>query len=227
MTAFTAAMDNFLADDSPGYAAAREVGRSTARLGVFRTENYKLVRVCSLSEMRVAVALSSMVMAAYALERTRAASAGVGMAADSTIVLALPGGGELTDLITLQHAVAHGDSPRLIEGAIDVWRAGQPSSHRFGTHYSHLWPRGTTKLTGYQGGVEGLVRLNAACWTERMPWLDTTEHGISSVLPRTKEALKHMREKLGIPVSHEKTILALLGQLQKTSLLLYLEDSEN
>lgn len=227
MTGFTAALENFLAEDTPGYAEARAVGRATQRLGVFRTENYKLERVCSLSELRVAVALSSMVMAAYALEKTRAAASGIGMTADSTIVLALPGGGELTDLTTLQHAVAHGDSPRLIEGAIDVWRAGEPPSHRFGSHYGHLWPRGTTKLTGYQAGVEGLVRLNGFCWTEDMPWFNPFEHGISSVLPRTKEALKHMREKLGIPVSHEKTILAIIGQLQKTSLLLFLEDSES
>jgi hypothetical protein len=227
MTAFTAALDNFLADDTPAYASARELGHATRHVAVFRTENYQLERVCSLAELRVAVALSSMVMAAYALEKTRAAASGIGMTADSTIVLALPGGGELTDLLTLQHAIAQGDSPRLIEGALDVWLAGEPPSHRYGSHYGHLWPRGTTKLTGYQAGVEGLVRLNGFCWTEHMPWFNPFEHGISSVLPRTKEALKHMREKLGIPVSHEKTILAIIGQLQETSLLVYLADSEN
>lgn len=225
MTGFTAAMDNFLADDTPGYAKEREFGRATHQLSVFRTQNYKLVRVCSLSELRVAVALASMAMAAFALEKTQAASVGVGMTADPTIVLALPSGGDLCDLLTLQHAVGQGDSPRLIEGALDVWHAGQPSSHRYGGQYRHLWPKGTTKLAGYQGGVEGLVRLNAACWTVGRPWLDTNEHGVASVLPRAKAAFKHLRDQ-GIPVSHDKRVLEILGALAITPLLQFLNEPE-
>lgn len=212
VTAVTQALENFLTSRSPVHAEPREFGAATQHLGVYRTEDYKLVRVCSLSELRVAVALSGMVMAAYALEKR--------LAEDPTVVLDLPS--ELSDLRTLQHAVAQGDSPLLIEGALDLWKAGDIPSW---SESRHAWPKGTGKVSGYQGGVEGFVRLVKACWTPRLPWFDTSEHGISSVLPRTKEALKHLRTKHGIPVAHEAAILDIMGQLQKTRLLQFLEDA--
>lgn len=224
MTTFIAPLEHFLDDASPTWSKERELCRATRAIDVYRTENYNLVRVCSLGELRVAVATASMAMAAFALEKVLGASgaAAVGLAPDASISLGLSS--ELSDLRTLQHAVAQGESPLLIEGCLEVWKAGFiPSWH--GPHYSHLWPKGTPSVPGYKVGVEGLIRMARVCWTEGAQWFDTTEHGMSSVLPRTKEAMKHLRVTHGIPVVHEKAILSILEQLQKSWMHVFLESS--
>lgn len=216
MTGFTAAVDNFLDYPTPRFEAARAVGRATRGLSVYRAENFRLVRVCSLTELRAAVAMAGMAMAAYALEMCQAKYEDAFLAFGSAAT-------ELADLPTLQHAAAQGNTPLLIEGILQIKDGGQPHPVRRGVRYSGLWPKGTAKVAGYQGGVEGLIRLSAACWTEGRQWLDTNEHGISSVLPRAKAAFKHLRGK-GIPVAHEKQALEILGALAITPLLQFLEE---
>lgn len=215
MTGFTAAVDNFLDYPTPRFEKARAVGLATRGLSVYRTENFRLVRVCSLTELRAAVALAGMAMAAYALERCQAEYEDAFLAFTYAI--------ELTDLPTLQHAAAQGNTPLLIEGILQIKDGGQPHPVRKGVRYSGLWPKGTAKVAGYQGGVEGIIRLSAACWTEGRQWLDMNEHGISSVLPRAKAAFKHLRGR-GIPVAHDKRVLEILGALAITPLLQFLHE---
>jgi hypothetical protein len=211
MTTFLDPLEHFLSESTLAWSSARELGQATRTVAVFRAENYRLARVCSLAELRVAVATASMAMAAYALEMRQAV--------DSTAVLGLSS--ELADLNTLCHAIAQGETPRLIEGCLELRNAGELSRY---SRKEQFWPADTIKLAGYQGGVEGLNRLIRACWTERLQWFDTSEHGISSVLPRTKAAFKHLRAH-GLPVAHEKAILAILEPLQQTQLLQFLDET--
>jgi hypothetical protein len=212
MTTFTTAVDNFLDYPSPKFEGARAVGLATRNLDVYRTEKFRLVRVCSLTELRAAVALAGMAMAAYALDTCQAEFPDAVLDIES----------DLSDLVTLQHAVAQADSPQLIEGILAIRHAGQPYPVRRGVVYRHLWPKGTAKIAGYQGGVEGLVRLATGCWLEGRESIDTTEHGISSVFPRAKAAFKHLRAN-GATAVHEKRVLEILGALQVTNLLQFLE----
>ena len=212
MTVLTTAVDNFLDYSAPTFQAARAVGLATRNLDVYRTEKFRLVRVCSFTELRAAVALAGMAMAAYALETCQATFPDAFWGLES----------DISDLVSLQQAVARADSPQLVEGILAVHHAGQPPALRRWDTYRHLWPKGTAKIAGYQGGVEGLIRLAAGCWLEGRESIDTTEHGISSVFPRAKAAFKHLRTK-GATAVHEKRVLEILGALQVTNLLQFLE----
>lgn len=200
MSKMTAPLDYFLELGQPEFADMRKAVSEGRHLSVFRLENHKLVRVCSLDEMRIAVAISGVLMLAYVREEL----ATLYPSRSFPNLAWAPEGSALFSL------VSQGDSPQLMEVGIQLWRAPR-------------WPGEVYRLKGYQGGLEGFGRLSRSTWHSGCQMFDTTEHGISSVGPRVKEALKLLKTK-GYPVAHEKLINQVLSAIQKSAVLLFLAE---
>ncbi|KVP16979.1 hypothetical protein [Burkholderia ubonensis] len=198
MSNLTAPLTYFLEGGAPEFAEERKTASATRHLSVFRVENYKLVRVCSIDEFRVAVSLAGMLMAVYAFEARLASDPGLTWFS-----------GEFANVATAQAMVAQGNNPLLIETAIRLSRGS-------------AWPKSTCLVKGYQGGMEGYGRLGRACWTPHRQVVDLSEHGVSSVYPRVKEAIKHLKSK-GLFVEYEQLIHTVLGVIQHTSHLQFLD----
>ena len=190
MSNITAPLDYFLQGSAPEFKEERKAVNETRHLSVFRVEDYKLVRVCSLDEFRVVVSMAGMLMAVFAFEERLALDPG----------LQWRGGAELSTVAAAQALVSQGNDPLLIETAIAMWN-------------SNGWPKGSRLIKGYQGGIEGYGRLARACWTPRRQSVDLTEHGVSSFYPRVKEAIKHLKRK-GLKLEHEQLIHDVLGPIQ-------------
>jgi hypothetical protein len=173
------------------------VANHTRHLSVYRVEDFKLARVCSLDEFRVVVSMGGMLMLSFVLEMlpTRGHEA---VWSDEY---------EFKDVPALQAMLAQGNSPMLIEAAL---------------HLRNQWPRRYSNLSGYQGGAEGYGRLWDACWLEQRQVVDTTLHGVSSFYPRVKEALKYLKVR-GHRTEHEQLINTVLGTLQKSHMLQFLD----
>jgi hypothetical protein len=197
MTNLLAPLDYFLEGGHSEFAPHRAVAKNTRHLSVYRVENFRLERVCSLDEFRMAVSMSGMLMLTFALEM-------LPVKGYAAVWREEP---EFKDLATLQTMVAQGNNPMLIEGA-----------HRL----RNQWPKGFSKLSGYQGGVEGYGRLWDACWLEKRQLVDTTLHGVASVYPRVKEAIKYLKVR-GHRIEHEQLINDVLGALQKSHMLQFLD----
>ncbi len=194
MSNLTAPLDYFLDGSSPEFAEHRAVANATRHLSVFHVQDFKLVRVCSLDEFRTAVSMAGMVMLVFALDACTSATGRLAM--------------EFKDLSKLMPMVSQGNHPMLIEGAI--------------TLRSH-WPKEVNKLTGYQAGTEGYGRLCDACWPRKGQLVDTTLHGIASVYPRVKEALKYLQKHRGYSVAHEQLIHTVFGVIQQARHLQFLD----
>jgi hypothetical protein len=196
MSNLIAPLEYFLEGGSPVFAPQRAVASATRHLSVYRVENFKLERVCSLDEFRTAVCVSGMMLVTYALEMLPLSGYDTAWRTDF----------EFTDVPTLQTMVAQGNSPMLIEGAIRLRKD---------------WPKNSGRLPGYQGGMAGYARVFDACWTERRQMLET-EYGVSSVYPRLKEIIKYLKTK-GLRLEHEKLIHTVFGALHKSAMLQYLD----
>jgi hypothetical protein len=194
MSNITAPLDYFLEGGSSEFSEHRAVAGQTRHISVFHVQDFKLVRVCSLDEFRMAVSMAGMVMLAFALDECRGATGRMAS--------------EFKDVAALHAMVSQGNHPRLIEAAIAL-RAN--------------WPREVTRLTGYQAGTEGYGRLCDACWPMKWQMVDTTQHGIASVYPRVKEALKYLKTHRGYTFAHEPLIHTVFGVLQKAHHLQFLD----
>ena len=200
MSKLTAPLEYFLELGKPEFADLRKVVSESRLLSVFCVEDHKLVRVCSLDEMRTAVAICGVLMLAFVREEL---ASRYPSRTFSTLSWAPDGR-------TLHALVSQSDSPLLIEVGIQVWR-------------SPRWPGEVSSLKGYQGGIEGYGRLSRATWGSGCQMIDTTAYGISSVGARVKEALKLLKTK-GFPVPHEKLIHQVLSAIQKSAILLFLAE---
>ncbi|KVP75137.1 hypothetical protein WJ96_05080 [Burkholderia ubonensis] len=192
MSNLTAPLDYFLDGGAPKYAQARKAAGETRHLSVYRVENYKLVRVCSLHEFRVAVSMAGMLMAVYAFEMRLARDPDTKWFRQA----------EFSSVSIAQALVSQGNNPLLIEAAIELWQGNG-------------WPEDARFLKGYNGGIEGYGRLARACWTPQRQSVDLTEHGVSSVYPRTKAAIKHLKAR-GLQLEHEQLIHEVFGAMQQT-----------
>lgn len=188
MSNLTAVLDNFLQGGHSGYTEARQVAKATQHLSVYRVKDFELVRVCSLDEFRVVVSMAGMLMAVCAFEARQ-------LATGSDFVWR--SAAELSTVHAAQTLVSQGNHPLLVETAIDLWDRGD-------------WPEDSRWLPGYRGAMEGYGRLACACWTQGAHFVDLSEHGVSSVYPRTMQALKRFK-KCGVPVEHEELITDVLG----------------
>jgi hypothetical protein len=197
MTNLTAPLEYFLEDGRSEFAPHRAVAKATRHLSVFRVDNFKLERVCSLDEFRMAVSMGGMLMLAYALDTLPTKGYAATWREEH----------EFKDLPTLQAMVAQGNHPMLVEGAM---------------HLRNQWPNRFSSLSGYQGGVEGYGRLWDACWLDKRQVVDTTLHGVASFYPRVKEAIKYLKST-GLQLEHEQLINTVLGAMQKSHMLQFLD----
>ncbi|KWA84066.1 hypothetical protein WL29_22125 [Burkholderia ubonensis] len=190
MSNLTAPLEYFLQGGAPEFNDARKAANATRHLSVYRVDNYKLVRVCSLDEFRVAVSMAGMLMAVFAFEEQLARDPSIKWLSDA----------EFSTVAAAQALVSQGNSPLLVETAIRLWQSG-------------AWPKHSRLIKGYQGGIEGYGRVACACWTPGRQSVDLTEHGVSSFYPRTKEAVKHLKRE-GLKLEHEQLIHDVFGPIQ-------------
>jgi hypothetical protein len=196
MSNLIAPLEYFLEGGHPEFAPHRAVANATRHLSVYRVENFRLERVCSLDEFRTVVSVGGMMMLTFALEMLPLKGLATSWRTEF----------EFKDVPTLQTMVAQGNSPMLIEGA---------------NRLRKNWPNHAGRLTGYQGGMTGYGRIWDACWLERRQVLDA-EHGVASVYPRLKEIMKYLKTK-GFRLEHEALIHTAFGALQKSSMLQFLD----
>lgn len=198
MSNLNSPLDYFMELTAPEFDAIRKAVAPTRHLQVYYVAHHKLVRACSLDEFRVAVSVTGALLLAYVLDE---------LASRSSMA---PAPAWAPDNTTLKSLVSQGESPVLMETACHLFSSRWP------------WPREAYRMKGYQGGIEGYNRLASAAWTAGRQVFDTTAHGISSVGPRVKEAIKHLKNK-GYPIPHEKLINDVMTAIQLAPTLMFLD----
>lgn len=188
------AVENFINSRDEKNRYTRELFRSTSELQVCLIEDYRVVPICSINEYRLIVALAGALMLDFAYEQVAAKGGSISLGA---------GFAEYPDLRAL---LLEGEAPQLIELSI--------------SRSSLDWPRAVYNLPGYSAGIEGFRRLGRVNW-DAVSSLDLTAHGISSVYPRTRNAIKNLKSK-GLSIRHEKLVTGFFDRITKASQLFFL-----